>query len=225
MKEAMNITTIPNPPGMATSTGAFPGIQLASLPVEVLDLILDHNLGSLADFQATRQISRAFNRIVIRTEEFKRWLGKVHIMLDSDMTKKAVRLRRGSVWREITHTVVLEIPRARPFYAAARPHWHNPLEDAPDTAITDPDMLRCTLEFTTSLQNLQRCTLIHNVPVRATQARSRTQKHRNRSKKEFMDVFNGVIPANVEVGVVGHPIGTAGKPETRDVEDHFVFRK
>lgn len=133
MKGAMNANAIQNPYGIATCNGTPSGVQLASLPVEILDMTLDYNLNSLADFQAARQISRVFNRIVMQSKEFKRRLGKSHIMLDSDMTKKAIKLWQYSVWREITHTVVLEISRARPFYAAARPHRRNPLEDTSDT--------------------------------------------------------------------------------------------
>jgi hypothetical protein len=58
-----------------------------------------------------------------------------------------------------------------------------------------------------------------------TRVCSRTRKHRNRFKKEFMNVFNGVILANVEFGLAGYLIHTAGKPETGDVDDYFISRK
>lgn len=95
-----------NPSGMATRNSASSGVQLTCLPVEILDMILSHNLSSLADFQAARQTSRVFRRVVMQSKEFKRRLGKAHIILDSDMTKKAVKLWQFSVWREITHPVV-----------------------------------------------------------------------------------------------------------------------
>ena len=96
-KGATNTSTILNPPGMATGTDASSDIQLVSLPVGAFDLILDHNLSSLADLQATRHIPQTFNWIVMQSKEFTRRLGKVHIMLVSDMTTEAVRLCRGSV--------------------------------------------------------------------------------------------------------------------------------
>lgn len=214
-----------NPSGIATRNSASSGVQLTCLPVEILDMILSHNLSSLADFQAARQTSRVFRRVVMQSKEFKRRLGKAHIILDSDMTKKAVKLWQSSVWRETTHTVVLGIPRARPYHAAARPHWHDPLRDASHTAITNPDLLRCILEFILSLPNLHLCTVIHNVPANATQIRSRTQRQRNQFKKEFMNVLDAVMLANTEFGLVGHLIVTGGKLETGEVDDHFGFSR
>lgn len=206
------------------------GSQLLALPVELLDMVIT----SLSDLKPMRLTSRVFKELILEHSKFSQQRLKAHFWFDDSLPRTVLKSWKLPVLRQITSTVILEVPRTRRFYSNPNPAWNRPLQD--DTTSVRDTMnarrIRLVLELITSLPNLQHLSLVHNT-WRAASGQSHMglpswmpEKHTCRSnlRDDLLARLGDVIRMNIKHGLLGHSLGLA-KTQAGGIVDRYVFQK
>ncbi|KAF2999494.1 hypothetical protein E8E13_008787 [Curvularia kusanoi] len=204
-------------------------LLLPDLPVELLDLII--NSLDMSDLKSMRLTSCAFNKLTLEHYKSSKKRLAVRIWYDADLPRTALKLWESPIWREITRTVILELPRTKQFYEKPHPSWDHSLQECADLteSTCNNRHLRLMLQLITSLPNLQRLTFVHNTmndKLKAIIGGSVLGKDtpRSKAKEGLLTELDEIMKLNLKHGLLGISLGLA-TTEVREYVHHYVFRR
>lgn len=214
--------------GTQIACEARSGSRLLALPVELLDMVI----ANLSDLKPMRLTSRMFNKLILEHPKFPQQRVKAHFWFDGNLPETVLKSWGLPVLRQITSTVILEIPRTKRFYRDPNPAWNHPLQDDTTSIRANDRCLRLVLELITSLPNLQRLYFVHNT-CRAASGDGSTglpvwvlEKDTCRGKlsDDLLARLDDVMRMNIEHGLMGYSLGLA-ETQAGEFVDHYVFQK